>query len=195
MSEEKRREIDRYCHYEGASGGASEASLTFYRDLTAELKLQERSMIGNAVDCLFVFQVKPLHEMHGLLRVDSIHLAHEARQVAGYTLAAQLWDLPEENYASEADFLNDLNWTRDHLFFAGASYEYLKMPGSIPRLPYDVGLIDMQPNTYWNKTFDLIIFSRFAPNNVRDAACRHLLEWIDKMKFSAERQTPLEENP
>jgi hypothetical protein len=181
-----RREIQRYSHYEGGSGGGSGATLTFFDDLTAELKLQHRSMGGNDVESLVVFQVKPLHEMHGLLRVDSIQLAHEARQVAGYLLAAQLWELPDGDYATEDDFLNDLNWDREHLFFAGAAYEYLKTLGSIPRVPYDVGLIDMQPNTYWNKTFDLIIFARFATNNVRDEACRHLLEWADKMKFSAE---------
>ena len=68
-----------------------------------------------------------------------------------------------------------MNWNREHLFVAGAAYEYLKLPDSIPRMPYDVGLIDMQPNTYWNTTFNLILISRFSPSNLRDKACRDLL--------------------
>jgi hypothetical protein len=43
-------------------------------------------MGGIDVDGLIVFQVKPPHEMHGLRRVDSIHVIQEARQVAGYRL-------------------------------------------------------------------------------------------------------------
>ena len=188
MTKQNRREIERYCHYEGGSAGSAGATLVYYSDLTAELKCEQRAMGTGTEDCVVVFGVKPLHELHGLLRVDSIDLAHEAREIAGYCLAAQLWDLPEENYQSEDAFLKDLNWTRDHLFFAGATYEYLKMRGSIPRVPDDVGLIDMQPNTYWNETFDLIFFARFAPSDIRDVSCRNLLGWIDKMKFSAERE-------
>jgi hypothetical protein len=176
VSGTNRREIQRYSSYEQGSGGGSGATLTFFDDLTAELKLQQRAMGGITVDGLVVFREKPLHEMHGLLRVDSIQLMQEARQVAGFQLAAQLWQIPEGDYATEEDFLSELNWDREHLFFAGAAYEYLKMPASIPRVPYDVGLLDMQPYTYWNKTFDLILIARFAPNEVSDSACRDLLE-------------------